>query len=257
MRFMRRSSASRAMRPRISSGTGDAEQVEHGRRDVEQVRVERAARADSRAGGDPHARPARGSRRPGRVVLEGVDALVAADRPDRAPEQVAEDDDQVGRDAVDLVVQLLRLVDLRRDRLAVLVGDRGDARGEVVAHALVVGGRDRALRLAALDVEEDARVVAAVAPRRRARPVDAGLLRRRDAVGLALEREQALAAQPLVDADAAVEPLRAVVGDDEDERVVVGVLEQAADQPVEVDVVVADRVLVSGCPARACGARRP
>ena len=56
--------------------------------------------------------------------------------------------------------------------------------------------------------------------------------------------EQALAAEPLVDADAAVHALRAVVGDDEDRRVVVGVLEQAADQPVDVAVVVEDRVLV-------------
>ena len=33
------------------------------------------------------------------VVLERLDALVAADRPDRAPEEIAEDDDEVGRDS--------------------------------------------------------------------------------------------------------------------------------------------------------------
>ena len=109
---------------------------------------------------------------------------VAADRPDRAPEQVAEDHDQVGGDAGDLRVDLLGLVDVRRERPALVVRDRGEPLGEVVAHRLVVGRRDDAVRLAALDVEEDARVVAALAPRGRPRPVDPGLARRRDAVRL-------------------------------------------------------------------------
>ena len=104
---------------------------------------------------------------------------------DRAPEQVAEVDDQVGRDAVHLGVDLLGLVDLRRDRVAVLVGDRLQPALELVAHALVVLGRDRALRLAAADVEEDARVVAALAPGRRARPVDPDVLERGALLGLA------------------------------------------------------------------------
>ncbi len=47
--------------------------------------------------------------------------------------------------------------------------------------------------LAPLDVEEDARVVAAVSPRGRVRPVDAELVRQADAVRLRLERQQALA----------------------------------------------------------------
>ena len=76
------------------------------------------------------------------------------------------------------------------------------------------------------------------------RPVDADRPRRGDALRLGVEREQAFPAQPLVDADAAVEPFRAVVGDDEDERLVVGVAEESPDQPVDVLVVVEDRVRV-------------
>ena len=191
------------------------------------------------------------------VVLERVDPLVAADGADGAPEQVAEVDDQVGRDAVHLGVDLLREVDLRRDRVPVLVRNRLQPPLEVGAHALVVLGRDRALRLAVAHVEEDPRVVAALAPRRRARPVDADVGERRAALGLAHGLQQALAAEPLVDADAAVHALRAVVGDDEDRRLVVGVLEQTADQPVDMAVVVEDRVLVRAAGERACGARGP
>ena len=54
--------------------------------------------------------------------------------------------------------------------------------------------------------------------------------------------EQALAAQPLVDADAALHPLGAVIRDDQHDRLLVGVLEQAGDQPIEVAQVVEDRV---------------
>ena len=89
---------------------------------ADRSRAARAPSARCRAGACPRARP--GSMPgPARmnspvlrvvrvvgagVVLEGVDALVAADRADGAPEEVAEVDDQVGRDAVDLGVDLLR-----------------------------------------------------------------------------------------------------------------------------------------------------
>ena len=94
------------------------------------------------------------------------------------------------------------------------------------------------------DVEEDARVVAALPPRRRARPVDADVAQRRDAVRLGERGQQALTTEPLVDADAAVESLRAVVGEHEDDGVLVGVLEELPDEPVDVAVVVEDRALV-------------
>ena len=149
-----------------------------------------------------------------------------------------------GRDALRLAVQLLRLVDRGRDRVARVVRDLRDPAGEVVADGLVLLRRDRPLGLAAGDVQEDARVVAALPPRRRPRPVDADVAQRGDAVRLGERREQPLATEPFVDADPAVEPLRAVVGEDEDDGVLVRVLEELREQAVDVAVVVEDRGLV-------------
>ena len=73
-------------------------------------------------------------------------------------------------------------------------------------------------------------------------PVHVELGERGDLLGVALEDEQPLADQPLVDAEAAVEPLRAVVGDHQHDRVVGQQLEDLADLVVEVAVVVVDRV---------------
>ena len=186
----------------------------------------RPARLDSRAGDDVETVLGVVRVVGARVVLERLDPLVAADRPDRAPEEITEDDDEIGRDALRIAVELLGRVDRGRDRVPGVVRDRRDPAREVVAHGLVLLRCDRPLRLAPGDVEEDARVVAALAPRRRSRPVDADVAQRRHAVRLGEGREQPLAPEPLVDADAAVEPLRAVVGEDEDDGVVVRVLEQ-------------------------------
>jgi hypothetical protein len=102
---------------------------------------------------------------------------------------------------------------------------------------------DDALRLPALDVQEDAGVVAALAPGDRPRPVDAHLPQRRHALRLGKRREQSLPAEPFVDPDPAVEALGSVVRDDEHDGLVIRVLEQPRDQAVEVLVVVEDRVL--------------
>src|SRR6187200_1303419 len=86
------------------------------------------------------------------VVLERLDALVAADRPDRAPEEVTEDDDEVRRDSLRLAIELLGLVDGSGNRVPRVVRDRGDATRQVVADVLVLLGRDRPLRLASGDI---------------------------------------------------------------------------------------------------------
>ena len=61
---------------------------------------------------------------------------------------------------------------------------------------------------------------------------------------LLAQHEVPLAPQPLVDADATVHPLRAVVGDDKHRRLVVGEPQQAGDLGVEPPVVIEHRVLV-------------
>ena len=178
------------------------------------------------------------------VVLERVDALVAADRPDRAPEQVAEEDDQVGRDALDLGVELLRLVDPRRERAAPVVGDRREParrarRGR--ARSRPPGSCPRAR---APDVEEDAGVVAALAPGGRARqsmPACGGELTPSGSACIASSpsrRSHSLMRMP---------PSSRLAPWSETTRTSVSssaCAQQAADQPVDVLVVVEDRVLV-------------
>ena len=97
------------------------------------------------------------------VVLQDVDGRIA-DAADRPPVEPAEVDDQVGGDVLDRVVDLLGLEDQRPQRLAVAVDGRLELRLDLVAERLVVGRLDRPLRLAPLDVEEHAGVVAPLAP---------------------------------------------------------------------------------------------
>ena len=59
------------------------------------------------------------------VWMPSSPPTVATERQSRSPKI----DDQVGRNPFDLLVELLRLVDLRRERRAVLVGDRREPRG--------------------------------------------------------------------------------------------------------------------------------
>jgi hypothetical protein len=176
------------------------------------------------------------------VVLGRMDAVGAPDRSDGAPREVGEIDEQVGCNAVLLVVDVLGAKDARPERLAVGAAERSQLVGELRADALVVLRRNRALGLAVAHVEEDPPVVAAVAPGGRRAPVDARLGERHRGVGLRQRAQIALAAQPFVDADPALHPLRAVVGGDEDRGVVVRMLEQRADELVDVTVVVEDRV---------------
>ena len=67
------------------------------------------------------------------IVLEGVDRP-DADRPDRAPIEIAEVDDQVGRHAVDDAVDLLGAVCLGADVPALRIRDRGDLFGDLASH---------------------------------------------------------------------------------------------------------------------------
>ncbi len=179
--------------------------------------------------------------RPG-VVLEGVEAA-HADRTDRAPVEVAEVDEQIGGDARDGAVEVLGPVSPGADAAPARIRDRLDARDEVVAYPLVVGGVDRPRGLPALHVHEEAPVVAAVAPRAGLPPVDRHLADGRRLRRPLHERQVPLAHQPLVEAEAAVHLLGAVVGDDQHQRVGRAEGEQLGQLGIHVAVVVADRVL--------------
>ena len=112
------------------------------------------------------------------VVLERVVAPVA-ERAVAAPREVAEVDDEVGRDAAALAPEVLGAVDARADRAVRARRAPRAARSARRAAPRSSAGAHDALRLAALDVEEQPAVVAALAPRPRARPVDVGVAQRR------------------------------------------------------------------------------
>src|SRR5487761_1562174 len=101
------------------------------------------------------------------IVLEGVDRAVS-DAAHGTPEEIAEIDDQIGSHAVDFMIDFFRLEDFRPDIDAVGIGQSFKFGLEFVAQTLYFFRLDDALRLAPLDIEEDTRVVATVAPDLRA-----------------------------------------------------------------------------------------
>src|SRR2546425_704974 len=101
-----------------------------------------------------------------------------------------------------MVVQLLGLEDLRADGLSMRVGDGGDLAGQPVAEGVVFSGGQHAMRLAALDVEADASVMAAFAPGQGPRPVDFKLGEPRGLLGVLAQRKVTLLDEPFVDANA-------------------------------------------------------
>src|SRR6266850_1847785 len=148
--FRTRASAERP--PGEALGDGLAEQVEEGRRDVVDGHVrERATerRLGARRREHEDAVPVVVRLVGSGIVLEGVDAA-GADGADRAPVEVPEVDDQVGRHAVHLPVEVLRAMGLRADVPPARVHDRLDAGDELRPDALVVDGIDRPRRLASL-----------------------------------------------------------------------------------------------------------
>src|SRR5678809_123074 len=126
------------------------------------------------------------------VVVEDVHGRISH-RARAAPVQVPQIYDKVGRDAAALAINLLGVERARTDGLPIFVAERLDLCGQLGAHTRRVGRRNGAFLFAALDVQKDARVVAAVTPRRRARPVDHVGLEARRFGGLFLEHEIAFA----------------------------------------------------------------
>src|SRR5207245_10393341 len=111
------------------------------------------------------------------VVLVREQTRVA-DRAHGAPRQVAEVDEEVGGDAADLRIDVLRLEDPRPEGRAVRSGSGFELLDQLVSGRFVPRGFDDTLRLATLDVEEQSSVIAAVAPRRGPGPIDRDVLER-------------------------------------------------------------------------------
>src|ERR1700687_1550010 len=117
-----------------------------------------------------------------RVIFESMNGS-QADRADGAPAQVAEIGKKVGRDAVDLLVKRFGLQASRSERLPLAIRNRLDLARQTVPERFVLGGRDEALRLTALNVEEHPSIVPTLAPRPGVGPVDRELRERRRPLG--------------------------------------------------------------------------
>src|SRR5204862_7763270 len=126
-----------------------------------------------------------------------------ADRPYGPPRQVAEVDEEVGGDPTNFGVDLLRLEDLRPERLAVRAESGLELVDQFVTGLFVPRGIDHAVLLATLDVQEQPSVVAAVAPCDRPGPVDRYILEWDGTSGDRLmEGQVSLLDQPVVEAQA-------------------------------------------------------
>jgi hypothetical protein len=101
------------------------------------------------------------------VVFEDVQGI-GSHSAGGAPAKIVEVHEQVRRDAVDCWIKILRPVRNRSERVTPVVAESLERRLELLAHALVVGRRNDALRLAARNIDEESAVVTAFPPRSRA-----------------------------------------------------------------------------------------
>ena len=135
-----------------------------------------------------------------RVIAQGVCRPVSKG-PHRAPGQVTEVDHQIRRHVVDLAIELLGSVHNSVELFALWAGYGADSPGQLGAEALVLLRRDHALGLAALHVDEDAAIVATLGPDLRLTPDDVVGLEALHRLRVALDLQQPLPDQPLVDAE--------------------------------------------------------
>ena len=190
------------------------------------------------------------------VVLVGVDAPVPH-RADRTPREVPEVHDEIRRDATDLRVDVLRLQHLRAEGRPVGPGRGLELGDQLVPHLLVAGGLDDALGLAALHVQEQSPVVAAVAPGEGLAPIDRDVLDRHDVRRLRSEREVSLPGEPVVEAEPTHHRPGAVIAHHDRDRVLGQDLEQRTDLDVEEPVVVLERASRTCSPAHTAGGSGP
>src|SRR5262245_12991213 len=98
--------------------------------------------------------------------------------------------------------------------------------------------------LATFNVEENSRIVPAFAPYPGFAPVNPQLRKGSDLGGVFVQHEQSLTDQPLIDAEATVEPSCAVVRQNQDCGVVSQQFEKAAQFLIQILIVVGDHVFI-------------
>ena len=147
-----------------------------------------------------------------RVVLRDDDGVVSQ-RTNGAQLQVVEVDHQVGRKATRLAVVLVGSAHQCRDAIPCFVAGVFELAAELVPSRVEILRRYDSLGLPTVDVQEDPRVVSALGPRTRCRPIDELVLQGPWRSQLLSHREIAVVDKPLVDAEATAHGARAVVAD--------------------------------------------
>src|SRR5438445_8365414 len=134
-----------------------------------------------------------------------------SDGPDGAPIQPAEVHDQIRRNVPNIAINLFRSENQRLEWLAFVVGQRLDSRLHFALKRLALSLRNHSLRLAPLNIEENASVVSAFAPDFCFAPVHVQLFKWRERRWIFVQHQQPFANQPFVDRYSTVEPLRTVI----------------------------------------------
>src|SRR5215469_12681000 len=167
-----------------------------------------------------------------------------ADRADRSPVEAAEVDDQVWSHVSDALIEFLRLKDQRAERISLVVRESFEPGFDFVLERFVLVLGNYSVRLPTLHIEKDPGVIATFAPDAGLRPVHLQLVKRGKGFRILMQDQQAFLNQPLVNGDATVEALRPVIGNDEDEGVIVEQFQGLADLAIEPEIVFGNRVLV-------------
>src|SRR6185312_396035 len=132
-------------------------------------------------------------------------------RADRAPEEVAKVDDQVGRYAITCFVDFLRLKDFGADMRTIVVNQRLEFSLQFVAQLLNLTGLNNTLRLTSLDIEEDTSIVTAVPPDFGLAPIDFASVDGGQGLWLCFQRQVSLTDEPFIDANATIHLFCAMV----------------------------------------------
>src|SRR5438270_8373415 len=111
------------------------------------------------------------------IVLKGVNGTVSHST-NGPPEQIAEVDNQIGRHAIGLLINLFWPENLRTNIDTLRINQRLELRLELILQCFHFARLDNALRFSPLNVEEDTRIIAAITPDLRLAPSDATLLNR-------------------------------------------------------------------------------
>src|SRR3984957_7452131 len=143
------------------------------------------------------------------------------DASDRSPIQSAEMYNQVWGHIFDTFINLLRLEHQRIERTPLIVLYGFKLCFDFILKSIVLAWRNHTLRLASLHIEEYARIITAFAPDFRFLPVNFQLTKRSNFLRKLFQHQQSFFDQPFIYCNAAIQPLRPMVGNNQHDCILV------------------------------------